>query len=177
MKKLSILMMVLVMVAGLVSCGGGGGGGDGASQAPVISNSTEGHYVLRKFLVVWKDGSFLDSDNIDSSRFSGTMDIYSNGYVIQSVTFDGYTFKADGWILAMGTDHPSLVAQTGDCQFRIDYWWERPTLTTQVNYPCGASYKEKDVWEKVANKPNPAPNSLLEDEELEGVGCSIGTLY
>ncbi len=45
MKRLCGILIVLIAVFALISCGGGGGGGGGSSSAPAASNSLIGTWV------------------------------------------------------------------------------------------------------------------------------------
>lgn len=174
-RAILYLLACVILLSGLISCGGGGGGG-GSSSADV--SDVEGTYSLQGFTIVYQDGSWYNQNSASISSYSGTLKIFSNADVSQTVTINGSSMVGSLKILER-TNTQAKVNFSG-CVYWVDFAWADPQLTIGIPAACGSTTTETHIWSRTSTSTKASLDSASEvdnspnEEDLSGV--AIGNI-
>jgi hypothetical protein len=178
MKRIvDLLVLGVVAVFAMASCGGGGGG-LGGSEPPVTSpsQSLQGTYSFVGFDLEYSNGTTRITINENSSvisSWSGTMEFGPNT-LSQSFVIDNTPISLTGtvtitWVTegVSGVAHVTDKLGTHDLPFTIS----GNTLTTYsgvIPYGSpGLTVEEYDYWIKISDSTSPATKSSVTEKSDE----------
>jgi hypothetical protein len=152
MKASRILRFIglIIVAASIIACGEEKSGGRSAPSLPDVS-AIVGTYALTGFTVIFDDGTTINQDDPIITSWSGTMKIFSDNNVSQTVTLNGFSSVQSGKITKM--TNTQLYLSSAGCSYWVNYSWNDPVFVTTLptGIAClGNDFSETDTWSRTS---------------------------